>query len=378
MKTDINFKLDKIADVWNYFIWDYRFCSRKIKFSDDVKTNYFGDILGYFHDTLDIAFKTGEPPKNFVDKFSDSISFLQAIYIQQDFVEEMLEIFNTGIDKGKLKKDPTYLINRELRNELVGHPIRKNGGKLISSTLFSYQESENEIQYLRYHVDNNFKFESVSYSISGIQERHKEFLEKYFEIILEKLRTVLEEFMTELSKLENVIENRDFKTVLKLVELFFEAIFKTDYAYDKESLLKIFERKDEHKRYKNFIDRFYNDLRTAIAEKKKSVLEIYERKKIDHSELNEKTVRKIEIVFSDSSNIEIAKQPKEQTYHYEIEKIASKRNSMDFGFFSRLLKSKCKDNELVLGELNHMEKNIGNDIEYYTSLRLIRSELNSE
>ena len=125
MKTDIEFKLDKISDIWNYFIWDYRYCSSKIKFDDDIKTNYFGDILGYFQDTLDIVFETKILPTEHSEKFSHTISFLQAIYIQQDFVEEMLSIFKTGIDKGQLKNDHSYSINRDLRNELIGHPIRK-------------------------------------------------------------------------------------------------------------------------------------------------------------------------------------------------------------------------------------------------------------
>src|SRR5664280_340088 len=135
MKTEVEEKLDRIADIWNYFIWDYKFCSGKIKFNDDVKTNYFGDILGYFKDTLDIVFQT-KKATNFNDKFSFSISFLQEIYIQQDFKQEMLEIFKTGINKRDLKQDPSYYINRELRNELVGHPIRKFQDKLVSSTLY--------------------------------------------------------------------------------------------------------------------------------------------------------------------------------------------------------------------------------------------------
>jgi hypothetical protein len=378
MKSDIKFKLDKIADIWNYFIWDYRYCSSKKKFNDDVKTNYFGDILGYFQDTLDIVFKTDKMPSDYAEKFSHTISFLQAIYIQQDFVEEMLSIFKTGIDKGQLKKKPSYAINRELRNELIGHPIRKFKGKLISSTLFSYQASKNEIQYLRYHIDDNFKFESKTYSILGIQERHKEFLEQYFDIIILNLRAILDEFLKELAKLENVIEKRDFTTVLKLVELYFEAIFKTDYVYDKESLIKIYDRKDEHPRYKNFIDRFYNDLKSSIFEKKSSVTEIYGRQKIDYSEISNETLPKIEIVFSDSTKAETLSQQVKQTYHYEIGKIATKRNPMDFDFFGGLLRSKCKDNDLVISELNHMERNIDDEIEYYTSLRLICTELNEE
>ncbi|NQU52698.1 MAG: hypothetical protein HQ522_09190 [Bacteroidetes bacterium] len=377
MKLDVEHKLGKIADIWNYFIWDYKFCSSKIKFDDDVKTNYFGDILGYFQDSFDIIFETKQTT-NYTDKFSFSISFLQAIYIQQDFVEEILGIFKTGIDKGILKKDSSYSINRELRNELVGHPIRKFRGKLVSSTLFSYESNKDEIQYLRYHIDNKFEFENKTFLISEIQIRHKEFLEKYFDIILIKLKSILEEYLTELEKLENVIKNRNFKTVLKLVELYFEAIFENDYIYDKDSLIKIYERKEEHKRYENFIDRFYNDLKSAITEKKRFVTEIYERRKIDHSNAEKIPIPDIKFVLTDSKNNKSVKKPIKETFHYELGKIATKRNPMDFEFFGGLLKKKCKDNQLVVNELNHMENNIWNEIEYYTSLRLICTELNEE
>lgn len=377
MKTTVEDKLDRIADIWNYFIWDYKFCSNKIKFNEDVKTNYFGDILGYFKDTLDIVF-TSNKYTNYTDKFSFTISFLQAVYIQQDFVQEMLEIFKTGIDKGALKKDPTYYINRDLRNELVGHPIRKFEDKLISSTLFSYQEKKDEIQYLRYHKDNNFKFESKTYKIAEIQERHREFLEKYFDEILLKLKSILEEYLSELDKLENVIDKHDFKTVLKLVELYFEAIFKSDFVYDKDSLSKIYNRRNEHLRYQNFIDKFYNDLRTAIAEKRNSVKDVFERKAIDRTSFDSLSLPKIEIVFASTDDKEEIEKPRKETYHYEIGKIATKRNSMDFDFFGGILKAKCKSNDLVLGELEHMEQNITDEIEYYTSLRLICLDLKEE
>lgn len=377
MKSEIEFKLDKIADIWNYFIWDYRYCSNKIKFNDDIKTNYFGDILGYFQDTFDIVFKTDKDLDNYADRFSHTISFLQAIYIQQDFVEEMLNIFKTKIDKGQLKSDSSYSINRELRNELIGHPIRKYEGKLISSTLISYQANENEIQYLRYHADNNFKFESKTYSIIDIQKRHKEFLEKYFDIILVKLRAILDEFLIELNNLKNVIKKRDFSTVLKLVELYFEAIFTSDFIYDKKSLITIYDRKDEHPRYKKFIEKFYSDLKAAISEKKNFVTEIYELKKIDYSQSNNE-LPNIKFITSNSTAIKTSNQQLKKTYHYEIGKIATKRNPMDFDFFGGLLRRKCKNNNIVLSELNHMERNINNEIEYYTSLRLIRSELNDK
>jgi hypothetical protein len=69
MKTVVEDKLNRIADIWNYFIWDYKFCSSKIKFNDDVKTNYFGDILGYFSDTIDIVFSKNKNIGDFQNRY---------------------------------------------------------------------------------------------------------------------------------------------------------------------------------------------------------------------------------------------------------------------------------------------------------------------
>jgi len=377
MKAKVEGKLDRIADIWNDFIWDYKFCSNKIKFNDEVKTNYFGDILGYFQDTLDIVF-TSKRYSNFTDKFSFTISFLQAIYIQQDLIMEMLDIFKTGINKDVLEKDPTFYINRYLRNELVGHPINKYKGRLVSSTLFSYQEQKDEIQYLRYHKDNCFKFESKTYRIVEIQARHLDFLEKYLNEVLSKLELILNDFSLELDKLENLIDSCDFKTLLEYVECSFEAIFKSAYVYDKDSLIKIYERRSEHIRYQNFIDKFYKDLRTEIAEKRTMIKDLVERKEIEKNTSKGKPLPKIVVVYTSSEEMGKAKKTPQGNINYYISKLATKRNSKDFDFFGGLLKKICKNNNLVLRELEHMEQNISDEIEYYTSLRLICLELKKE
>ena len=175
MKEDLKYKLDKIANVWNDFILEYDFCQRKVKFTLEVKSNYFGDILGYFHDSFDIIFDDRKA-KSHSDRFSNQISLLQSIYVQQDFIEELLIIFQIKINKGDLKKDSNYSINREIRNELVGHPIRKNRGEFISSCLFGYNGGSDKIVYLRYHKDNNYEFEAMEFAIEEIVLRHKFFL----------------------------------------------------------------------------------------------------------------------------------------------------------------------------------------------------------
>ncbi|EKT4509862.1 hypothetical protein AAIP42_001565, partial [Flavobacterium psychrophilum] len=232
----------------------------------------------------------------------------------------MLEIFRTGIEKGDLKKDQTYYINRDLRNELIGHPIRKDVSRaetiqkkcdscgkilkpknklaLLSSTFFSYQESEDEIEYLLYHRDNDFRFESKTFKIIDIQERHRLFLETYLDIILEKFKIILNDYLSEISKLEKVIEKGNFETVLKLVELYLEAIFKYSPIYNKESLIKIHARANEHRRYKNFIDTFNIDLRKNLSEKKNSVNKILDRKVIDKSPFQNSSLPKFKIAIN--------------------------------------------------------------------------------
>lgn len=377
MKSTTEYKLKQVTDIWNYFILDYKFCSNKVKFNSDVKTNYFGDILGYFSDTIDIVF-TESNYHNYPDKFVFTISFLQAIYVQQDLIQEMLEIFKTGIEKGDLKKDPTYSINRDLRNELVGHPIRKFEGRLISSTLFSYQAKNDEIQYLRYHADNNFDFETKTFKIPEIQIRHKEFLEKYLDIILEKLKTILNEFLNELNKFENVIRKNDFKTILKLAELYFEAIFKSEYLYEKLTLLELYDRREEHLRYEKYIDKFYRDLRTQLQDERKFVQEVFEPKPIINSSTEKKDFPEIQIVFTNPSKRNKNKKPEKETYTYELSKIATRRNPSDFDFFGGMLRDKCAKNHLILSELEHMKNNIFNEIEYYTSFNLICEELDEK
>lgn len=380
MKEDVKYKLDQIANVWNDFIWENDFCKQTIKFTTDVRTNYFGDILGYFQDTFDIIFDDRQS-KSYSDRFSNHISLLQSIYVQQDFIEELLIIFKCGINKGDLKKDINYSLNREIRNELVGHPIRKNNGQFISSCLFGYNGGSDKIVYLRYHKDNNYEFESMEYEVADIIIRHKDFLETYFNKILNKLKRILSNFVKEIENVEKLIDIKSFDEILNILSVFYESIFKYDFIYDKESLLKIYARKNEHRRYQNLIDKFYSDLKSSLKEKKEYAVEIFKPKKVFEVSKTERPIFDMNIIkFINPSEKTITTENIERpvTYHYELGKIATKRNAMDFSHFGGTLKRKCAENKIVLNELEHMELNIYDDIEYYSAYRLICSELNED
>lgn len=369
-KEELKDKLDRIRNIWNNFILEYKYCQKKIKFTPEVQTNYFGDILGYFHDTFDIIYSKREGETN-ADRFSNQISLLQSIYVQQDFIEEILSIFKIEINKGDLKKDSNYIINRDIRNELIGHPIRKHEGKFISSCVFGYNGGNTKIVYLRYHKDNNYEFESMEFEICDIISRHSDFLNTYFDLILKTLNRILNDYRKQIENLERLIDNKNFTEILNIISVFHESIFEFDFIYDKESLLEVYSKKDEHRRYQNLIDKFYIDLKETLREKKEYSIELFEPTKIFvESEVEIQTFN-IQLIDSTKKN-----DNESVNYHYELGKLATKRNPQDFYFFGGNLRSMCINNPLVIDELKHMESNIYNKVEYYCAYWLICVELN--
>lgn len=373
MKTLIEIQLRQIRDIWINFILDSNYCLSQIKFTEEVQTNYLMEILGYFSDTIDTVF-TETKTQNQHDKFRFTIAFLQALYVQQDLIVEMLDIFNIGITKKDLEKIPAYSINRRIRNELVGHPISRRNNKLISTTLYSYQAGNEEIQYLKYCPEDNFNFKVNTYKISEIQLRHKELLEEYLDIILETLKNNLSGYLSELEKLKSNLENLDLESLISLAALYFKSLFEVEHLYDGYSLIEIYKKRHQHVRYQLYINKFYNDFHSILLEKIESI-NVIMRSKPDHSMAAETHLPKFKVIIKQSSNEKIKEKPYHETYTYELNKIATKRNQSDFDFFSKILRDKCISNKLIVSELEHMRNNFSNIIEYYTSFNLIREEL---
>lgn len=51
----IKSKLTKINSNWNEYYFIKEFFQKKINFTDEVKTNYYGDLNNYLHDTLSLV-----------------------------------------------------------------------------------------------------------------------------------------------------------------------------------------------------------------------------------------------------------------------------------------------------------------------------------
>jgi hypothetical protein len=363
MRNQIENKLALIRKIWADYIWEFKFCNDHVKFTEDVKSNYFADILNYFNDSIIVLYSSFSNFEN-LDTFERSISFLQTIYVHQDLIEESLHIFKCGILKGHLQKDDNYLINREIRNELVGHPIRKeivnHQLRLKSSTIFHYYDSgKDNIAYVKYHIDNRYQGELVSHSKKEVLFRHEAFLIKYLDKIIDQCFHILKKFKKKVLAMEKARLVAPFEKVVQFISDSFEKFAHEDYFYKKHLLLNIYPRIKEHKRYKIAIDTYYAHLEVHLHE---TILDI--NNILGIIEKNPKPT--ITDDFYDARDT--------LGYHYELSKLLTKRE-LNFKFASQILARKCSENNLVLNELNHMRDNLNSDLECYCSYNFIVTNL---
>lgn len=376
MVENIKFKLDKISDFWSHYILNYRLCKVEIKSKEEKNPTYsFSNLMSYMNDTIGVIDRETDI-SDFYQSFSYHIGLLQAIYIQQDLIEELLLIFKCGVDKGDLKKDPLYYLNRDLRNELVGHPIRKIKKEVVnekvktvlqSTVLMDIRSNSNTISYARHHINNNYEFEKLTYEVKDIIQRHYEFLNKYLDVIIIKSKRILSNFKERVQNLRNVFQTKDFNTVVNLVSLHFEHINECHYLFQPDQILKVYSKRSEHLRYQNAIEYYLETLHSWLDETLENIEYTFKTRKFEMS----KPLKKVKYKVVTTADI------KEQkiNYHYELGKLSYRRNFQDFSFFSSLLRDKCLDDPLVQEELDHMQENLSDDIEYYSSYYLIRSHL---
>lgn len=357
----IKWKLDKITEIWNHYFWNYRFLQKKINFNEEVKTNYYGDILSYFNDTFDLIYTN----KN--DQFQNNIfhytGLLQIIYVHQDLMDELLHIFKLQ-GAPIADKNP----NREIRNELIGHPIRrhKKGNELISSVLFSNSTSNKHLEYIIYSKSNNFKAKVIAYDIQAIVNNHKEFLNKYFDIILNKICIHLNNYEKRLAEFENSLKNNiTFEKVLHQTDISFEYILKFNHLYTKEYLLECYKRQNDHQRYKFVIAMFLKELAFHIKETRTNIYTFIKERESGPKKYKNMPIPVVRIISKKSIK---QKKTKKRDYRYELGKLHERHPVFTIDYF----KDAFKTNKKIIFELENMKSNFNNDLEYFSSYEYLR------
>lgn len=347
--------LDQIRDLWNNYIFKLKFFRDYYKFDAATASNHFGQILDHFSDSMYIINET-KIPDSIHNRYSFNIALLQTIFVQQDLIEEMHRIFKTNVNKGKLYEDTNYKINREMRNELVGHPIRRKdgNGEMISSVTLSYQTSPENIAYIRYHKDREYAHEKIEQSVSDIVNRHLDFLNSNLNLIYKNIHKSLRKYLNKTKEIRKVLDLKDINAITRLVEHHYETFQDENYLYQSNQIIEVHTKKGDHPRYQLMLDDYYFNLDYHLKEMTNSIESIIEGEER-------------EII---GYPIDVCK------HHYEVGKLWTKRNRQDFKFFGELLETKVKDEyPLVLEELSFMEKHIDDEVEYYSACNYIQKKL---
>jgi hypothetical protein len=339
-------KLQLIEDTWRHYIWEYNFFRKKLNFNNELDTNYVGVIFGYFHDTLPILENIKLDKKNSLENhFLNSIGILQLIYVQQDLIYELNKSFGLThkINFGK---------NRELRNELIGHPISRNKDKSLKSfCLFGYHPTEKgDITYLKYHKDNDFNCEINGYFTDVIIEEHIKFLNVNFDLILDNIKILFSEFKCNLTKILEDYGTIDFKILVNKVNEDFNNFLVSDKVFHFERILKCSDFAETHNRYRYNIDLFLINLKSSLIENINN---------INHKYLNKKKII-IENNFIDLPS------------NYTFGKLYDNHPIFGINYFME----RFSENKEIIEELENMDNNIGNEFEYYCSYNYLRHLIN--
>lgn len=365
---EIKEKLDRISDVWFHFAWEFKSGRSNVNFNNDTKTTYFGDILTYFGDTFDSLVKRNDS-KTYQDHALFFIGIMQIIYVHQDLVGELRYAFK--LNKDDLAHDVNRNINRELRNELIGHPIRRaknDSNNLISTVIFGNKLSHDKIHYVKYSKENKFVGVEIGHLLKDILDRHFLFLNTGFDSILKKIKAILLPFKKQTLGLQKTINNPriDFSKKLNLVDQLFESIWKENLLYKRKILIEIYSRRNEHTRYQFAFDMFLNELNSSINDRINWIDEILVPKNAQY-DTEEFVPPKINIVVS-TKPPKRAKVQVKRDYGYELGKLFGKHPIWGVSYF----KQEFSKNKPILEELNNMTANDASDLEYYCSYEYLR------
>jgi hypothetical protein len=352
--------LEKITRTWNSFFWDNKFCQKQINFTTEVRTNYYGDILSYFNDTLDFLEDIEYNP-DFQKSIFQAIGTLQTIYTHQDLIDELLYIFK--LDKStKQDKSP----NREIRNELVGHPIRRIEGKLISSVFFGREFKNGKIHYILYSKENNFKGKEVLHDLQSLIENHRQYLERFTGIIWKRIEKIFRQLQKKLCVITSLMErNVEFDKLLNIVDHYYNQIIKDNYLFEPKILTDCFDKQNEHPRYKNTVNLFITTLKEYLSETDEYINDLFEPQR---KKWNEVEIPKIEVRFVSMDEEVPETTPKTEDLHYEFSKLFEKHPVFGLEYFLKKFEGEPKIKEELINMRTYQESSL----EYYSSLEYLR------
>lgn len=370
-------KLELINDIRNSFAYfdktanQYIFCNFN-----------FSDVYEYFRKTFELLDIETEKEISFKDSFFRFFGLLQIIYVQQDLIDAVSNIFGVNIENGTKRK-----INRELRNQLVGHPLSnernsikrnrkqtksENNKNKIKSTIILKDLTSKSFNYISYEPENGEEqYIDRAANIDSILIRHIEFLNESLDSILKKCFVELERQISKHEKYVKIYFNKNVPEITKYVSWFDQYLNYT--SFELETIYNCVRKKTEHKRYEVYLMGFKEMVIISYLE----MIDRYKafNRKLYHLNGNtnsftydksvcsklKKEKRKFENYFFQANNHNIS---------HDLRDISEPNNDLwDIGF--KQLNRVFRNDLNVIEELNRLKTLKSNAIEYEICYRYV-------
>ncbi|ETZ19142.1 hypothetical protein [Pedobacter sp. V48] len=361
-KNEIVRLSEKIREAWNDYFLEYQYCQNRINFGTEERTNYMGDLLNYFDDTVELLEHI--PVKaNYQLAVYDTVSVLQLMYIGQDLIDELRFVFKMPASSGEDK-----LLIRTLRNELTGHPIsRDKKNNFISSVFFTRDSYGTVVEYLRYHKDRDYKSEVVRYEWEELVRAHENYLLENLKAILATIKNKLKLYQNQLSKFLKDFPKISFEGIVNKTEHLFDAFFENSALYSKSNLLYFFENQTVHPRYRHCTDIFMRDLKHDLVQITGDIKEF----RSDEPQLlapQDHSHTSFKIVFSKGAGNGTDAESTRRDIRHQFSKLREKHPVFGIDYFIKTY----RDDPEVLSELKYLQSVHGDEREFYCCYEYLR------
>ncbi|MCT4632994.1 MAG: hypothetical protein N4A76_09670 [Firmicutes bacterium] len=385
----VNEKLQLITDIWNTLILEQEYLKSILKFDKDKKSNYFGEVMHYLNDTFPIISdhksKTQESGQ-FHNYILYITGLLQALYVQQDLLDELLILFNLE----KSNDNNKYLI-RKIRNELIGHPINKSKDKKLRSSVFWLADlSYENIRYRKYKNGKWEQSETINLQVSDLIEKHTDFILKNMNIILNQQEKILTSYKSKLTSLLKLLNKNttDYTKLCGDLNTYVSSLNNYSLGFSIEYYEKAIKLQSNNIRYEFYINHFTQILNGYLHDLVKNIDEFVSR--INGTYVNPYSSKDFtKVIFVDdipdcdnndsvlipydNPTIEKNVSSTSNSYNYIISKLTEQKHTE----YIDLLINEHKNNSTLITELINMKNALknANNFEYYCSLIYVKNTL---
>lgn len=347
---NISEKIDAISHFWIHYACSYQTIRKKLNWSEKHNPTFFGDIVEYLKFSSKLVFEKYNPKTENLLSLTGAI---QMMYVQQDLLDELRIIFRLP------QANKTDYVLRQMRNELIGHPISwDDEGKLKSTVLWNGGFDGEVIEYVKYARKDNFEpEEEAKYSLVQILNEHEKFVNKQLDEIILKINTFRKKYQSQIAKIISLQDDiAAFPTYQRLAQQLFEGVFEQSHAFRPDILQQCYAKIHEHNRYKYVIELFISTIRNQVSE----TVDDLEKGLIEKRRIVPSQDFKVNLI-SNAKNL--ASNNKNHNVDYILSKLVERK---PVSSPSDLLPY-VNENSLAITEIQHMEKYFQNDLEYYSA-----------